>query len=439
MLLLLLPSCEKYVEGYDTSPNSPSDVSLEILLTGTELATINNYTGQLARLSSVLTQQQAGKLFQFEDFEQYVIRESAIDNEWNTIYNGGLINSKLLIEKAGDDYKYFRGIGRVLRAMNLGLATDLWGDVPNTEALKGLEGEANFNPKYDTQETILRDIRATLDAAIADFNSAPDDNLRVPGTSDLIFGGDIDKWRNAARVLKARYWNRESKRNAANSSTEALAALDAAFAAGLDGADDDMMAPFGEATNEWNQWYAFNDQRAGYMTMNNFFLGVLANDPRLPLYAAGTTDDDPIGPYYGSADSPLPLVTFYEAKFIEAEAALRGGNQPRALQAYKDGVIANLTKLGVADPTYVAAINAETSVDLQKIMTQKYIAMFTQIEVYNDWRRTGFPALTPNTSPVLNEIPRRLPTAQTERLYNSNAVVVSDPSELNKRVWWDAP
>ena len=88
------------------------------------------------------------------------------------------------------------------------------------------------------------------------------------------------------------------------------------------------------------------------------------------------------------------------------------------------------------DPAYLAANANETdaTVSLEKIMTQKYIAMFTQPEVWTDWRRTDLPALTPNPDANIQGIPRRLTTAQSERLYNSNAVVVAN---LLQPVWWD--
>lgn len=437
---VLHSGCKKFVEGYDVSPNDPLDVNEAVLLTGTEVATISNFTGNLARTAALLMNQMAGRQFQYEDLSLYVIRESAIDNDFQQLYNGGMVNAQALIDKAGDANKYYRGIGRILKAMNLGLATDLWGDVPNTEALRGLSGEAAFNPAYDTQENILRDIQTSLDQAIQDLADNAS-NVRVPAEDDLIFGGDPVKWRNAARILKARYYNHLSKRDQAGSASSALAALDAAYNDGLTNSDDDMMAVCGEAANEWNQWFAFESQRGGYLTMNQFFLDLLANDPRLPLYATansgGTYDDQqPIGPYYGDLAAPLPLVTYFEARFIEAETALRAGDKPRAAQAFNAAVKANLSKLGVADPVYIAANANEDagSITLQKIMTQKYVAMFTQPEVWADWRRTNIPALTPNPGAEEPDIPRRLTTAQSERLYNTKAIVIAD---ILKPVWWD--
>ena len=439
-LAFFYSGCEKYVEGYDVSPNDPLDVNVEVLLTGSQVATFSNFTGNLARIPAVLTNQMAGRQFQFEDLQQYVIREADVDNDFQQLYNGGMVNADLLIKKAGDDNKYYRGIGRILKVMNIGLATDCWGDVPYSNALKGLEGEDNFNPVYDTQENILRDVQAELDLAILDLESDETDNINLPGEDDLIFGGDASAWRQIAYVLKARYHNRLSKQDPQGSAASALAALDAAFTDGFTAAND-MMAYFGEAANEWNQWYAFEQQRGGYVTMNQFFLDLLAGDPRLPLYVTpdgdgNYTDQQPIGTYYGDLASSLPLATFFESKFIEAEAAFRAGDKPRAAAAFNAAVTANLTKLGVPDPAYLAANANETdaTVSLEKIMTQKYIAMFTQPEVWTDWRRTDLPALTPNPDANIQGIPRRLTTAQSERLYNSNAVVVAN---LLQPVWWD--
>jgi hypothetical protein len=428
--------CSKFVEGYDVSPNSPSEVSLALLLAGAEVSTLNTYTGQLARYSAVITQQQKGVDFQYGEIENYIITESSIDNEWQQIYNRGIVNTQDMITQAGDNHRIYRGIARVLRSMNLGIATDFWGDVPNTEAGRGLQGEANFNPKYDDQQSIIRDIQTTLDAAIADLGSDASDpvvNKLVPGSDDILFGGNAARWANVARILKARYANRLSKRDSGGSASTALAALDAAYGAGFDGSGD-LMALFANAAPEWNQWYAFNDTRAGYMVTGPTFLTHLGGDPRLPLYVSA--DSTVLGDYYGSPASPLPMVTYFEAKFIESEAALRAGNADRAATAYNEAITANLTKLGVADAAYLAANATETAgtITLEKIMNQKYIAMFTQPEVWTDWRRTGFPTLTPNAGANIAGIPRRMPTAQNERLYNNSAVINVD---LLNPVWWD--
>jgi len=91
---------------------------------------------------------------------------------------------------------------------------------------------------------------------------------------------------------------------------------------------------------------------------------------------------------------------------------------------------------GAADTAYsnMYANENNATITLEKIMDQKYIAMFGQCEAWADWRRTNMPALTPNPNAQITEIPRRLPTVIEERLYNSNAPSNTD---ITAPVWWD--
>jgi hypothetical protein len=128
-----------------------------------------------------------------------------------------------------------------------------------------------------------------------------------------------------------------------------------------------------------------------------------------------------------------------EQKFIEAEAALESGDKPRAATAHNEAVTASLEQWGVSDAAYLAANAAETdaTISLEKIMTQKYIALYYQTETWNDWRRTGFPALIPSDGQ--SKIPTRWPMSQSERFYNAdNYNLLSNPIDIYAKVWWDA-
>lgn len=439
--LLIVSSCKKFVEGYDVSPNSPVDVPINLLLPSVEVSTFAMYTGQLARVAAVFVKQQKGRQFQYEEYERYDFNENDVDGDWWSLYDGSLINAQLLIEKSGDANPHYRGIGRILKAMNLGIATDFWGDIPDKEALQGLKGPEFFNATHDPQEQVIANIQKLLDDAIVDLKLAGDKNIALPGDDDYVFGGNANKWIATAYVIKARYANRLSKRDAAASATAALGFLTQAYAAGFTSNTADFMAKFGTAGNEWNIWYNFNRTRGGYMTMNGYFVDLLktTNDPRLAVYAgsATATENSAVGPFYASQTSPMPMVTYAEAKFIEAEAQLRAGDKVKAAAAYNAAIKANILKTtGAANVVYETSNASETAVTitLQKIMTQKYIAMFTQPEVWADWRRTGFPTLTPNANAAVAGIPRRFPTAQSERLYNTKAIVESN---ILTPVWWD--
>ena len=124
LLVTIGTGCKKWVDGYRVSPNSPAKNTPSLLLSVSELAVFSAYNGQLARTASIFTQQSAGTDFQMQDVALYSIDESANLNEWKSIYADGLINMQELIELSGDDNPRYRGIGRVLKSMTIGLCTD---------------------------------------------------------------------------------------------------------------------------------------------------------------------------------------------------------------------------------------------------------------------------------------------------------------------------
>jgi hypothetical protein len=167
------------------------------------------------------------------------------------------------------------------------------------------------------------------------------------------------------------------------------------------------------------------------------------NDPRRAAYCEADKDGKfnatcAMGAFYSSINSAVPMLTFTEMKFIEAEAQMRLGKVAEAHAAFVAAVKASLARTGVSDAdatTFMAQAGVDpgaTALTLENIMTQKYVAMYTQCESWSDWRRTGFPALAPVEG---NEVPRRFPYPQSERLYNGTNM----PGGLTifNRVWWD--
>lgn len=455
---LMNSGCKKYFEEKIPSPNDPTETSPDLLISNMELATFAGYSGQLARQGLTFTQHIAGTSAgsQSAEIARYVLTEQTNENEWGVIYTGALINGKILIDDFGSENPHYAGIARVLMAMNLGLATDLWGDVPYSDALNGLE--LQFEPFYDTQESLLDDsnpssIFALLDQAIADLSTPEGANRLLPGGDDFIFGGDVTMWIKTANTLKARYYNRLSQRDPAGSATKVLSAL---AAGGITSSSEDCIMAFGNTAGQLNQWYDFEQNRAGYFRMGEYFVDVLKsnNDPRLPYFADSLTsgayvgtpknnidslNTSAIGSYIGDINSQIPLVSYVEAKFLEAEAELRGGSPGNAATAFNLAVQESVLEVtgAPADAAFISAYASESagSITLETIMNQKYIAMFGQLEAYADFRRTDFPStVTPNPNGNVSVIPVRFVTAQNERLYNSNATVVQD---ITQPVWWD--
>lgn len=450
----LLTGCQSELDNFNENPNSPTTTTPSLLLAAMEISTFSTHTSGLIRASSIFDQHLAGtNIGQLEDIQRYVLTEQDVNNEWNTIYGTTLMNGHILNRDFADDYPHYNGMGQILTAINLGYATDVWGDVPYDEAFKAAEGIKA--PKYNTQEEIYQRLQTILDDAIVNLKKPASSNLSVPGSDDYIFNGDTDKWVKIAYVLKARFALRltEVDPNAAQK------ALDFITESGISSNLDDANTFFSDKPNELNQWYAYNIDRRNYMKMGKYFVDYLVtnNDPRLPfmvqeksgVYSGNAPEDystltsSYIGGYFdpkdpitqkglANPDARIGIVTYAEAKFIEAEAKFRLGLD--AKPALEEAVAASVLKISESAAPASFITSATATVDLANIIQQKYVALFLTMEPYNDFRRTGFPALVPNQDSNTKTIPVRFPIPSDERNYNPNATVVSNVTD---KLWWD--
>ncbi len=441
-LLLLAAACSKDLGRID--PNVPTDVPLSLLLPSAEVSVGIVHSTEIAWYAAVFTQQQAGVDRQMASADRYGVVDADMNRPWNSAYANALQDLKLISDKAtAQSAPAYRGIARILTAATLGQVTDAWGDVPWTEAL---QGSANIRPKYDAQEAVYATIQTLLSGGIADLQGEPAG--ATPSTDDLIYGGDLTLWVKTARALQARYYNHLSRRDPVGSAQRALATLDAGA---FEGIYEDASVPFGTAQTAANPWWQFVNQR-GDLRMGAYLTDYMdsTGDPRLPVYAAR----DGAGGYSGSpagapdltasvagnflkADARVTVAGYAEQRFIEAEAAVRTGDLARAATAYNAAVQASLDGVGVGSPAFEEGYIRETagSISLEKILSQKYVALFLQAEAWADHRRTGIPALAPAAGGLLGgAIPGRLPYSLDEKTYNG-AAVPSVPS-MAEPVWW---
>lgn len=465
MLLLvgfaaLLGGCDPFVEDYEVSPNEPEEVSPEALLAAAEAYTFNNYHGNAARIVSVLTEQQGPLFGPYMNYGQYFLNGSDIDNTWSvSLYAGALKDCRELIRLGEEQNKpWYAATGRILTAMNLGMATSCWGDVPYTEALTGKD---NLTPAFDSQESVYQNIQAMLDQAILELEPYVLGDSIIPFEEedllirfDYIYGQDINNWvfnwTGTAWALKARYHNHLSQVDPAGSAENALAAIDG-FNSILPYRD--AMARFGASATQSNFWSQF-DRQAGMLAPGAFLVDTMNAlfDPRLPLYATPNDSfefvgvppggggapqglQSYLGDLYWEPDASLPLITQAEVRFIEAECLLRLGDPANATFAYADALTLALDGAGVSIPEADAYIAQQTpeEVTLADVMLQKYLAQYLQIETWTDYRRTGLPQiyLTPGAEDFF---PLSLPTAQAEAQRNPNATNNPDGA---LPVWWD--
>jgi hypothetical protein len=442
---LSLNSCENELDTFNDNPNSPTVIPTPTtLLTSAEIGTVNNSVGNLTRTFTLFTQHTNGNAFQSSEFGSYILTELDNEGDWSNIYQAG-INANTIVKNFETIDPHYAGIARILLALNMGYATDAWGDIPFSDAFNGNSG--NLTPKYDTQKDVIERIQTYLDIAIADLSQPASANINVPGTDDIFYGGDTEAWIKVAYGIKARYAMRLTKKDGSTvAATKALTYI----AKSLTANGENLVAKFDGGNNQ-SSWYAFSNQRSGYMGMGKYFIDLLntTSDPRLPFYA--TTDED--GNYTGAApespdaegitsqfgdffaagpDTSLNIFTLAEVKFIEAEAQFRLGNTAAAQTALEAAISASLINVtGTNDSAFAAS--AASTVTLENIITQKYIGLFTSSEPYNDFRRTGFPVLIPNQNSESKKIPLRLITPKSERTLNNNVNLVSD---FYTPVWW---
>lgn len=127
---------------------------------------------------------------------------TSFDNEWRLAYSRMLPDMELILQLAGDaGSPIHAGITNIMKAYTLFTLVDMWGDVPFTEALQGVE---NPSPAADDDQAVYNEALALLDAGIAELAKANDDTPKP--ANDIFYNGDFNKWITLANTLKIRYY-----------------------------------------------------------------------------------------------------------------------------------------------------------------------------------------------------------------------------------------
>ncbi|MEO6583293.1 MAG: SusD/RagB family nutrient-binding outer membrane lipoprotein [Ferruginibacter sp.] len=471
-LLFGSASCKKILD-VNQNPNKPVSVTLGVLLPAVIEATSTNHyvvASSTALFSQQLAAYASGPLNNDQN------RNVRLSGAFTAIYSNTMNNVVYLIDQAKQQQApYYEAMGKVLLAVNLGLATDIFGNIPYTEAFKGA---ANLSPKYDKQEVIYPIIQALLSEAITLFGQ-PKAALN-PTTEDLIYGGNIPKWIKAANALKARFAIHLTKKGAVAAATAAMGYLPAGFAGN---ADDFQLTYTDRNVNPWYKNIAIGTTTGNFILSHSrklldgmngtIYPGLI--DPRLPLIAdkksnanyigiingsggspSGTTDITP-NTFYSKPLSPIFMMTYAEQKFIEAEAlflinggsATSTGSTPAAYAAYLAGIMAHMTKLGVPSADITLYINnpqvsvGAAALKLEHIMREKYIALYLNPEAWVDVRRYDYNpdifkgiALPLNQDPAMNGQFIRRSNYPLEEI-SKNPNVLAEERPLFEKLWWD--
>lgn len=388
-------------------------------------------------------------------------------------YNGPLYNLKTIIQynEEGNSAANSNGsknnqiaVARILKAYYYLLMTDKWGDIPYSEAL---QGNLAYAPKYDKQQDIYTDLFKELTEAVAQINEA---EAKVVG--DVLLGGNMAAWKRFANTIRMTMGLRLSAKDAVKGKAEYTAAL----AAGVitSNAQNISYTFVTGDPNNYNPWYnnysvSNRNDYAISKTMTDY-MGP-KNDPRLPVFGEVLAGNVVTGLPYGrqaavnipaaysrignvfrAQGSPMSLYNYAQVLFMRAEAAKLGyeaGGDVAAAAFYLEAIKASWQQYGVfsqgAYDNYILLPDVVYSpaTGHKQIMTEKWVHMYLNSwETWNDWRRTGFPVLTPAVDAIdPRGIPKRLGYPTTEaglNAVNYAAAVTSigGTDDNYGKIWW---
>ncbi len=501
-LVFALGACTKDFDTININPNRPSTVPLDYLLAQSTLmiageggdpgyrswrTNIIYCAMMMQHMSSVEVGFYRGTVYTFQGDLSAAWFERAYPNSIKNLVN--------LIELAKVDPKNVNitSMARILRVIEMATLTDIYGDVPYSEAGYGaLTGV--FSPKYDEQKAIYADMLKELDEA----GTALSASAYIPTASDFVFGGDMNKWKRATNSLMLRLAMRMQKADAAAAQTWAKKAADK----GLMGSNDDTFAlkyvpgTTAGANSNPNSWNMAAIGR-GIVTADNIQWGktyidalMKRKDPRISVVSAlksgDTSPDKQIGlpsgidatmlaalpaplnvrtnysrpaPNMYALGNPYHIMTYAESELLKAEAIERGWvTTGSAKTAYDNALVAGAQQTNVYGGTVTAAqataylaanpypASGALDAKMDAIHTELWMttaATLNHMEAWHNWRRTGYPKLTPVNYPgneTNGQIPRRLRYSQGEYGVNPGIDVANQrqgPDLFTTRMWWD--
>ncbi|HMG94523.1 MAG TPA: SusD/RagB family nutrient-binding outer membrane lipoprotein [Chryseolinea sp.] len=416
------------------------------------------------------------------------------DDNWQGYYRNVIKNTRdvMALTEELPDRANLRNMARILQAHAFMVLTDSYGDIPYSEGGLGYTEQINF-PVYESQEQIYPMIIQELTEATGALDAAG----KIE-TAEILYNGDIAKWKKFGYSLLLRAGMRLSKAN----QTLAASTVSAAFQGGVivtnaDNAvmkhDQNYQNPIGgtlnstEAANFYlaapfvNYLKSTSDPRLSAIAVR--YVGAksgpeqtIANQSYDPALQVGM----PMGvdnPGAVKAAADLGLASFYDfsqadrrrltklsaqyffvtaaqTNLLLAEARERGWITTGTVgQYYNAGVTAHMEQLGTVDPlaavpaasisNYLAANPFDPAKALEQINTQYWVASFLNgPEAFANFRRSGFPALAPNPYPG-REVTfiSRLTYPNSEISVNTenvNAAIANmGPDKLDTKVWWD--
>lgn len=458
-----LAGCQKDLERTNINPNEPTTVQPDYLLSNGIKSNVDTYWGSDATMETTLLYVQYWAKIQYPEPDTYKPATTNIQNVWNNFYAQGITDFTKLAE-LGDTLHNpnYKAVGIIMRSWIFQVLTDLYGDIPYTQAGKI---DQYLTPVYDSQKVVYKGLLAELKGAVSIIS--PADN---PIQGDSLLANNMNGWKKFANGLRSRIALRLADRD-----PEAAKAVFAELAA-----EGNFLFTASDREAKLNYLTSPNQNPVGRNreTRNDYRISKTVvdrlkalNDPRLSIYAAlpadtntyvgvtnglsadsasrlGFTKTSDVGAVFTATQAPAFVFTYAEQLFILAEAAQRNLISGNAADLYAQAIRASFKQYGITGAqvdTYLAqpAVAYDASNYKKSIGEQKWLALFSEgLEAFAEWRRLDYPQLTPAYAGVLNgKMPLRLTYPSSEQALNGAnykaAVARQGADVLTTRVWFD--
>ncbi len=457
VVMISLTSCED-LSDLNVDPNNPSEVPAENLITFGQHAMMNRIWSREVNAEWSMLMVQHWAQNEYAEESRYTVDGNDFDLPWIEIYADALqefqsaadlINANEGIEATQKSNQL--AIIEVMSVMAFHSLTDMFGDIPYSQALKPSEFQA---PTYDDQKAIYSDLLVRIQAAANNLNpSAPSFT-----SGDLIYNGDVASWKRFANSLALRI----AMRMVDASESEAKAAISAISGDLITSNSQNATYVFDANPTVANPLYVDNviATRDDFCVTDVLVDGMMAsNDPRLSAYAAVNNSGDYVGMPYGLTDgeafalksissrpgestraatAPAILMDAAEVHFLLAEAYERDILTGDAATAYEAGIAASMEYWGVDGTDYIANNPYDAGNWRASLGLQKWLAFYMNgPQAWAEWLRLDEPQLAVPAAATNPNIPVRLPYPISEQTRNGSAIPLTNPDDLNTKMWWD--
>lgn len=455
--LLVISSCDKDFEEINQDPNNPVSLPSHLIMpTAIRNAVNNMYSTFVGGDMGACWSQQFAKV-QYNDEARYIPRQSVIASTWRVFYANVISQADAMYKLAeAEENNNMMGVALVIQAHGYSILTDLYGDVPFSEAISADEGI--IAPSYDAQSGVYSGIIDMLTQASALLGTGGS----IDSGSDILYGGDAGLWEKMANSLKFRALMRISGATPVGPQLQALVNQGNMFSSN---ADEAKLIYLSAAPNANPLYETIVFGTRGEWKVNSVLVDMMdaSGDPRLPQYAQlndgdiyrgkpsgivnvpsveyNYTNVSAIGLFYLQPETPGYYMSNAELHFLMAEAAQKGLISGSASMHYEAGMAASFEANEVDGSAYIAANMLQPTTALEQIGNEKWLALFAQgLESWIEQKRTGYPVLAPALEADLNEIPSRLNYPEIEQSINaesySAAVAAQGPDNLTTPIWW---